>query len=371
VVEKGPPVAAGAAQNGDGTVTVSGVGFGPDSRVFFDGAQASSTVFSGSEQQGSLTVQPPPGAPGQLADITVYNSDGQNSTLIPGSPKPSFTYAAGSAPQILGVAPNAVAAGTTAMVDISVANMNLVDGQVTVGFGSDDVQVRRVWVVGASRLLVNVSVTANASLGLSQVSVISGMQVALAPNAFQTVPANSGVPAIFSVLNAIDPTQPLLPGGFATIFGQNLGNAQVSVNDVPVQVIFSGAGQVNVVLPAGIPAGPMVLRLIAGGASAVPVAIQIDGRLPVINAVNSNGTPAAGDGLQVIVTGLDSSLLLTPQRLRVTISGIEMGVQQIAQAVPGTYIVQVAVTQSFGGAQVPLVVWADGTASAPTTVTIR
>ena len=51
------------------------------------------------------------------------------------------------------VTPNALPAGITATVDITAANMNFVDGQVTVGFGSDDVQVRRVWVLSPTHAI--------------------------------------------------------------------------------------------------------------------------------------------------------------------------------------------------------------------------
>ena len=59
------------------------------------------------------------------------------------------------------------------------------------------------------------------------------------------------------------------------------------------------------------------------------------------------------------------------QRLRVTVSGIEMPVQQITQVSPGVYMVQITITQSFGGAQVPVVAAVDGSQSAPFQVTIR
>ena len=122
VVQKGPPVTTSATPNGDGTVTIAGAGLGPDSRVFFDGAQASSPVFAGSDQQGTLTVTPPPGAPGQSAQITVYNSDGQNSTILRTGPTPVYTYPSNGAPQITAVVPNALPAGSVAMVDVTVAN---------------------------------------------------------------------------------------------------------------------------------------------------------------------------------------------------------------------------------------------------------
>jgi hypothetical protein len=259
------------------------------------------------------------------------------------------------------------------MVDVTVANMNLSDGHVTVGFGSDDVQVRRVWVTGPNRLTVSVAVSGNAALGTSEVSVISGMQLALAPNAFQTQAPQAGAPLILGLANASDPSQSSFQAGqFAVIFGQNLTGAQIAVNDVPVQPVFAGATQINFVVPAGLAAGPAVLRLIAPGGSAFPVVFQLDARPPVISGVNNGGgAAAAGDALQVMIGGLDASVLANPHRLRLTVSSLEMPIQQITPVSPGVYMVQLTITQSFGGAPVPVVAAVDGSQSAPFHVTVR
>jgi len=81
LVQKGAPVVSSVAANADGSVTLTGSGFGPDSRVFFDGIQAAvQTPFSGADAQGSIAVTPPPGSSGQVSHVTVFNADGQNST---------------------------------------------------------------------------------------------------------------------------------------------------------------------------------------------------------------------------------------------------------------------------------------------------
>ena len=58
-------------------------------------------------------------------------------------------------------------------------------------------------------------------------------------------------------------------------------------------------------------------------------------------------------------------------RVRVTVAGMEMAIQQIAQVLSGAHQIQVVVNQSFGASQVPLVVWVDGAGSAPVNITIR
>jgi hypothetical protein len=382
LVQKGPPVAASATANADGTVTVAGAGFGTDSRVFFDGLQASPVSFNGTDQQGSLTVTPPTGASGQVASVTVYNSDGQNSTILSSAPVPTYTYPASGSPQVASVSPNALPAGSTGLVEITVSGMTLVDGQVTIGFGSGDVQVRRVFVLGPTRAIANVAITANATTGLSQVSVVSGMQVASAQNAFQTQAPRSGLPVITSVVNTDTGSASLQAGQSVTILGQNLTGAQISLNDTAVTSTSSSATQTTFQIPAGQAAGPVVLRLTGTAGAAFPVMLRVDGPPPVITAVNTGGASlaastastaaGAGDLLQIVVNGLDPAIASNPQgRIRVTISGNEMPVGPITAISANVHQIQITLNQSFGASQVPVVVWVDGSASAPVNVTIR
>src|SRR5205807_3220681 len=100
LVSKPAPAITAVNQNGDGSVTLTGTGLGGDSRIFFDGIQAViSAPFSGNEQQGSLTVIPPPGFSGQTAAVTAFDGDGQNTILLP-SPAATYTYSSGGPLQI-------------------------------------------------------------------------------------------------------------------------------------------------------------------------------------------------------------------------------------------------------------------------------
>jgi hypothetical protein len=74
----------------------------------------------------------------------------------------------------------------------------------------------------------------------------------------------------------------------------------------------------------------------------------------------------------VTVTGLDAAVAAAPLgRLRLTIAGMEMAIQQITPLSPGVYQISIAVNQSFGAAPVPLAVWVDGSSSAAVSVTMR
>jgi len=396
-VQDGPPLIASATRNADGSVTVTGAGFDPDSSIYFDGLKAATTVpFSGTDSQGSVTVAPPQGASGQTSTITLFNSDGQNSMIllgltdqVPGQPAtgqpPTYQYPVTAPPQINSMTVTSLPASSSAAVDITTSNTNLVEGQVTVGFGSHDVTVRRVWVLSPTHLVANVEVAPNAVLESSEVSLMSGFQVITQANAFQTLPPRAGLPFLaLPVINA-DPTQATVySGSVASLYGQNLaaGAVQLTLNGVPVQLQFVSPQQINFFVPAGLPVGPAALALNNGSVSAFPVMVQIDNPPPAIVQVTNQsnvtltGNPPSGsagvnDLLSVVVSGLDPTVLNNQSRLQVTVSGIAMPVVGITPAANGQFQIQFVLAQSFFGAQVPVVVWVDGSSGQPANIIVR
>jgi uncharacterized protein (TIGR03437 family) len=312
----------------------------------------------------------------------VYNSDGQNSTFLQSQNLPTYTYPASGTPQVA-LSQTALPAGVSSMVDINAQNTNFMNGPVTVGFGTGDITVNNLWVLTPTHLQVNVVVAPNAVLGASEISVVSGFQVVRQPLAFQTQAANPNLPSIgLPIVNAVSTQQTIYPGAIAAIYGSNLAlspaAAQVTLNNVPVQIQYASATQINFLIPAGFPAGTATLNLNNGLASAFPVLLQIGNPPPTITGVtNVSGVPlgagnsaAMGQALNVLVSGLDPTVLLNPSRLQVTVSGISMPVLGIAPAPNGQFQIQVILTQSFAGAQVPLAVWLDGSSSAPFTITV-
>jgi uncharacterized protein (TIGR03437 family) len=278
---------------------------------------------------------------------------------------------------------NALPAGATAAIDITTANTSFVDGQVTVGFGSDDVTVRRVWVLSPTHLTANVVAAPNAALGATEISIISGLQVITQPAGFLTMPPRSGLPVINLPVTNVDATQSMIyPGSQATFTGQNLalplGNTTVTLNDVPVQLLAASPTQVTFQVPPNFPTGPASLRLNNGFTSAFEVVVQIDVAPAVILAVSSLsgqsllvGSAGVGDILGITAAGLDPTVLNAPGRVQVTISGVPMQVLHIAQMPNGQFQIQIMVTQSFGGSQVPLAVVVDGSSSVPVMLTVR
>ncbi|MCU1237310.1 MAG: peptidase and matrixin and adamalysin [Candidatus Solibacter sp.] len=384
LVKRPVPAIASALPNSDGSVTVTGSSFGADSRVFFDGVQATIVQpYSGTDAQGAITVQPPPGNGGQVSLISVFNGDSQNTNMIPRAPF-TFTYPGSGAPQINRVSLTSLTAGSTGMVDITTSGTAFVDGQVTVGFGSDDITVQRVWVRDAGHLLANIAVAENAALGNSEISVISGFEVMSQPGAFQVQPKNPSLPVVLATINGNTAQQTIYPGSVVSIYGVNLataGSAQVTLNDQAMTLQPGGvlSTQINFFLPANFPIGPATLKVINGALASNPIAIQIDVAPPTIQSVtNASGVvydathfAAALDVVNVYVTNLDPGVLGNPGRLQVTLNGQSMPVQSVTAAANGQVQIQFVLNQGFGGAPVNLAVVVDGSGSAPLPVTVR
>ena len=386
LVPKNPPAITSVAPNVDGSVTVSGAGFAVDSLVFFDGLQAATQVpFNGTDAQGSITVLPPQGASGQTSTVTVYNSDGQNTMILQSQNPRTYTYPVTGAPFISAISFTALPAASSAAIDITGTNTNFTEGQVTVGFGSSDVTVRRLWVLSPTHLIANVSVAPNATIGASEISVVSGLQVIPQASIFQTQVARAGFPFIGLPLVNGDPAQQTIyPGSVVSIFGQNLAlspaSVQITLNDLPVAVQFASTSQVNFVIPASFPTGPATLRLNNGAVAAFPVIVPVNAPPPTITGVTSVSNVAfasvgavvgAGDVLNILATGLDTGVIDNPSRLHVMVSGVDMPVQQILPLPNGVYQIQIVVTQSFGSAPAPVTVSVDGSSSAPFPITVR
>jgi uncharacterized protein (TIGR03437 family) len=357
---------------GDGTITV--VGKNLDPRVFVDGLPVA--VLSAS--QTSITATPPPGVGGHVAIVTAFTSDGQNSLLLNQSP-PTYTYASGGTPQISNVSVRALPAGATSEIDITAQNTSFVSGQVTLGFGTEDVTVQRLWVTGPNTLRANVKVADNPTFGSSEIAVVSGFQVMTQPGAFTVQPATfastgSAQPVLALPITNGDPTQQTIsPGSTATIFGTNLAqNAQVTLNDTAVQVLYASSSQVNILVPSNFPTGLAAVKLTAGGVTSNPVLMEIDAPPPtVLRVTNASGVNydathpmSPGDVVSVIVSGLDPSVQNNLSRLSISVSGVILSPMAISSLGGGQYQIQFVLTQGFGSTTVPLAIVVDGSASA-------
>jgi hypothetical protein len=387
VVNNNPPSVGGVTPNADGSATIAGANLASDSRIFFDGLEAAvKTPFSGSAQNGSVSVVPPPGFSGQQASVVVYNTDWQSSITLDSSalaygttlpaPPPTYAYPASAAP-VLTSAPSALPGGVATRVDITAANMNFAAGQVTVGLGTSDAQVRDIFVLSPTHLIANIVTAANPASAASEISVVSGFQIAAQESAFQIQPAaNPPQPYIMSVANGIAGQATVYGYGYATIDGQNLGTSrgtvQATLNGEPALVVYGSEGQVNIMVPGDAAAGLMNLVVNNGAANSPPLAVMIGLPPPVVVGIAPAGSvsPVEGGLLNVQVTGLDTTVLSNQSRLAVTLGGVSAPVVQITPQAGGLDNIQVRLTGTPTGVDVPLAVWVDGSSWAPIPIVI-
>jgi len=381
LVDRDPPTITSVSTDTSGDVLVTGSHFAGDSQIYFDGVPALATIVDDSH----ATVIPPPGAGNQSAVVTVYNNDGQNSTFTAPAALPTYSYAAtsGSNTPTVTFSPTALSAGARAMIDVTGVNTNFVDGFMSVGFGSSDVLVERVWVLSPTHLLLNVQIPSNAKPAASYVTVISGFQVIAQPGAFQILAANPNLPVVGpSLTNGVWAPSGVFPGSTATLFGQNLGGGQaaMTIGGQQVTILSASQTQINFTVPAAVQPGPAVLRLSNGTAKANPVVISIDPVPPSITAVQDSSrnkinaaNPAnPGDLLNLLVAGLaPPGPAVRPTRVHVTVGGLDIP----AGSVSGNnslFVVQFKLDPSVTpGAQIPVTVSIDGKTSLPVYIPIN
>ena len=145
-------------------------------------------------------------------------------------------------------------------------------------------------------------------------------------------------------------------------------------------VAYASANQVNFVVPSDFAVGPATFKLNNGVDDALPLELQIDPAPPAIVSVAFVSDPGpdadhpAADGsvLNVLVTGLDPTVLSNLGRVSVTLGGAAMTVGGISTTKnDGVYQIQVLLVQPPAGDKVPLAVWVDGSSSAPAFIPVQ
>ena len=398
VVENPPPAITTVTSNADGSVTIAGAGLTLTSQVFFDSLPGQVTVAYAANpndptgQSGTVSVLPPPGASGQTATIAVYNADGQNSTFLQSQTPGAFTYTyQPSNPPSASISISQLPQGVTAKVDINTSSMQFcttpcVDGLTTVGFGSGDVTVRRLWVVSPTHAIANVTVSPSALQQETVASVIAGFQVYQQSLGFQVLPANRNLPVIDLPVTNLSPVQnSLYPGTSAVIQGQNLAvnptvPPTISVAGIPAGVFFSSASLVYFVIPAGTPTGPVELDFNNGASQAYAIELQIDppppqivGVLSAAGVALSAAQPASPpDTVTLVVSGMDPNVVSVPSRVGVAEGGVSIPFFTIAPASDGSgnLLITFVLTASVAGQAVPVTVSQDGDLSTPAYIDI-
>jgi hypothetical protein len=304
---------------GNTTVTLTGSNLNSNTSVVFDGVPA--TLIS-ANADGSLTVAAPPASSNYTAYIEALTSDGQTSWQALGSTTPpKFTYAGPQNPSIT-LNAGLLLPGTDSMVDIIGTNTSCASGQISVGLGSSDIVVDRVWVLNPQRVQLNVTVSPLAQAGPVDLTLVCGLQEVVLRGVLQVQTAGPNQMTMRTpILNAFTSLDGTPAGGTALIrtvgVPLNLAGWQLFVDFTPTTFQMGGGGLIQVQIPPGLLPGAGSVYLISPDNSIVipPVVMQIDAPPPVIVAAanatgalisNSNPVPL-GSVVTLSVTGLTQS----------------------------------------------------------------
>ena len=319
---------------GNTTVTLKGGNLALDTRVLFDGAVATAIQKN---DDGSFAVTAPPAIGNHVAVLEALASDGQTSMQTMGTlPLPTFTYASPDRPS-LSITPAIVNAGTDAMIEVDGIGTNFAQGQTVIGFGSSDVSVRRTWIINPGKALLNISVNAGATAGLTTVTADTGLQAVTLTAGLQINPtADHQISLRAPVLNLATGLPGVPTGGTivasATGLPANLQGWKLTIADVKVDFALDADSKIWAAVPDSTPLGPAVLRLISpNGDSIAPILFNVDAQPPVIRAafdqrnavlVYVDATHPASPG-DVVMLDVANLLASTPSGVHINVGGVD------------------------------------------------
>jgi hypothetical protein len=321
---------------GNSTVNLLGANLTGQTLVLFDGAAATQVQTN---SDGSLTVAAPAATGTYGAFVEAVNGDGQSSAQALGAAQPPvFTYASPANPSIA-LSTGTLSAGADALIDITGVNTQFVDGQAVLGFGSSDVQVRRIWVVGRGSVMADVSISAQAAPGTVTVSIADGLQLVTLPALLQILPANPQQISLRApVTNALTGLAGVPSGGSAVIgitglpqnaTAQTLAGWTLTIGGVNVSnFTLPNSNQINATVPSNIPVGPAVVHLLPPTGDTIPtIAMQVDAAPP--NLQPDLAQPVGvGDSvsLTVLNLGADPTIPVLASSVIVLVSGVSQTV---------------------------------------------
>jgi uncharacterized protein (TIGR03437 family) len=383
LTQSDPPSIAAASPNPDGSVTVTGANWAPDTLFYFDSLPAS--VNSLDPTSGSAVLTPPPPASSQTATLSAYNFDGQNSQLVGSSSPVTYSFPAAAAPAIASIAPTTIPAGSEAIVDVTATGITFIDGAASLGFGTPDILVRRVFVLSPTHILADVSILPGAAQTASDVSVLSGFQIATASAAFQVTAPVPGRPAAVPLLfNGISGLTGSYAGAVVSMYGRNLAAS----NAAPVLQIagktalieYASPGQINFQIPSDLPPGLALLTLNNGVLNALPVVVNIDATpagIGAIQRVSGAYIYAGHPGMlgETLIVSLDNfappNSTVALNRVQVGVGGVLRAPTKIVAATPAVFQVWFPLTAADStGSSVQVVVYLDGRSSYPAQIPI-
>ena len=371
VVERAAPRIIGVGRLDATDVVVSGSGFNSSTRVAFDGVLGTFRSFD--EETGRLTVTAPVASPGATMHVVAFGSDGQSSLFTQSA---ASLAASVNEPSAVGLSASTLPAGTESVVEITGANF--AEGSTSIGFGSPDIDVRRVWFPTPNRALANIWVAPGAAGNSYNFTILNGLRLTTYNGALQVSSTRTGWISV--------PGAGLIAGTTATIQVNGLAISgltplQLTVNDVPAQVVGVNGSVVTFTVPSGLAAGVAVVRLQSGGDAALPLAVTVAQQQAVIASVTAGfgilitaDRPARyGEWMNLQVTGLPENLTPagTQPKVTMTIGGIDHQLQTVSPGAGGVLQLQFTIQTVVPQGTQPLVLTVDGVSVTPYSLPVR
>jgi uncharacterized protein (TIGR03437 family) len=381
LTQSDPPTVTSVKANGDGTLTLTGTNWTSTTLLYFDSLPA--TIVSLDPKAGTAVVVPPQGSNNQQATVTAFNTDGQNSQLLQSASPVTFAYGSAATPSI-SISPSSLPAGAEAAIDITASGFTFTPGATTVGFGTSDIFVQRLFVLSPTHIQADVYVSPNAALSNPDVTAVSGFQIATTPSAFQITPAVAGLAAPYPLLvNGLSGLTGSYAGAIVSLYGLNLaapnGTPSIMIGGQPATILYASPSQINLQIPTGLTPGPTTLLVNNGLIPGLPVTVNIDTPPADIAAVqNSSGAyiyganPAhPGDTLIVTLTGFGQpGATVAPSAVQVGVGGVNHQATQINQVGEYTQVTfQLNPNDTVGQSQ-QLVVYLNGRSSYPALIPV-
>lgn len=378
VVAAQPPSITSVTAGTDRTALIAGTQISAATSIWFDGARATVRQM----EEGGLRVNLPAAANLHTATVVAMNPDGQSSLFLQGSASPSFKFER-SESSAFSFSPNALAAGTEGLVEITSQDGQFAAGSLQLTFGSADVAVKRLWVISPNRALAQVAVAQSMLPATLNGQAVNGLQTQRGAQFFVQpfnargayVPLGADVPRMIS-------------GGTSAL---TIANAPASLNstntllfigDQAAPVTGLSNGQITFQVPSGLATGFTLARLTLNGEPVPPALVRIDLPPPAIFAVQnilgnafSAASPATpGSLIQLIVA--KSSLADQTPRVTTTLADgtvVEHTVLMVQPYIPNQNFVAILTSVAYGLnlTQVPLVVTVGSSSSAPFLLPLR
>jgi uncharacterized protein (TIGR03437 family) len=346
-----PPSIDSITRDDSGRLVLEGQNLSASTSVWVDGASCAVQA-----QEGRLLVTPPPALHGHRGMLVAFNNDGQSSLFVHGDASPTVSYQEASEPSV-SVPDVQIPDGAEMAIEITGSGADFRRWTPSLGLGTSDVAVRKIWATGEGTALAWLAARSGAVQAVTPVVATVGLATLRLPASLTVLPATGRPFVRMSELQG----RYLYPGAAAVIpveglpVGTVVGGVSASIGGAGAAVLNVSEGAVTVQIPNGLKPGVYLLRLTFSGVEALPAALEVRPAPPIIfMARKLDGTPVsslvpAKPGEIVLLT-VGS---LSPQEpmlgsVRVFSGAVEHQVTAVNANpdLPGTYIVEVRLAQA-------------------------